>query len=93
MKHTKDKWEVILAIDSDEYANIACGSQYIVHDILLANARRIVKCVNGYDRLMDALEKYGIHGGDCGFRYGKYGRHGKCTCGYLQALKEADNEV
>jgi hypothetical protein len=55
MEHTK--WKIILATDSVEYAYIAVGNQYIVQNVRVEHARRICKCVNNFDNLLDACKE------------------------------------
>ncbi len=54
MEHTKGKWK---ASGRSNYYNIHVAGVQIARTEHEANARRICKCVNGYDGLVEALKK------------------------------------
>ncbi len=103
-EHTKGKWTVIRGkkgcadqvedclIVTEDRQHIAETFQYRNTDnnaadgTSIANARRICLTHNSHDALVRALRKYGDHSASC-YRY-LYG--GYCSCGYEEALKQAD---
>ncbi len=48
--------KVVRATDSSEHASIACGNQYIVRDIRIEHALRLVRCWNCHEDLLKACK-------------------------------------
>ncbi len=66
------EWKLIRVPDSNEYAYIAEGNRYIIRNIRIEVAERIVSSVNGFKQLQadkDRLIKEGITLSNCGIVY------------------------
>jgi hypothetical protein len=57
MEHVEGELEVVMATDSNEYAYIVCGNQYIVKNIRVENALELVRRWNSHEDLLGACKK------------------------------------
>jgi len=81
----------------DQWGQIWAGDDCIVPKIFWRYGKPIVQAVNSHEKFVMALRKYADHRTCCDinltfFQNQITGRPSECTCGFEQALKEADKQ-